>query len=532
MNFQRLQMLRTRYGMSQESFADRLNISRQAVQKWESGAGVPTTNRLVEIANFFNVTIDYLLGNEDIRSGDETFFRDQIVPQYDFLPDKELYSAKLMVEYAQCIDEGKDIEKYHDLLVEISKLPVSKAREDIADVVFNLLYAAGQVPDYNYLEPSDLAGIKKLRKGSFPSMPKPANLESKIHGAWVGKICGCMLGKPVEGMQRSELKKLLKQTNNYPISRYILREELTPEILASVNFNLKRRSYLYVDETHYAPPDDDINYLALAAKTLELYGNEFSSLNTATVWVNSLPKTEYFTAERIAYRNITLGYTPPTSAEYKNPFRELIGGLIRGDYYGYINPGNFEMAAEMGWRDARLSHVKNGIYGEMFSAAMLAAAAVFNDTKTIIECALGEIPVTSRLHEKISCVINAYENGMPYTKWYDDFCKRYDENDEYIWCHVITNAEIVTAALLYGGGDFSRSICMAVGAAFDCDCNGATVGSVLGMMNGIKNIPEEWYSLFNNTLATTVKGFERMTFDELTAMTMKHSSLKHGRNLA
>ena len=84
----------------------------------------------------------------------------------------------------------------------------------------------------------------------------------------------------------------------------------------------------------------------------------------------------------------------------------------------------------------------------------------------------------------------------------------------------------------FGGGDFSRSICMAVGAAFDCDCNGATVGSVLGMMNGIKNIPEEWYSLFNNTLATTVKGFERMTFDELTAMTMKHSSLKHGRNLA
>lgn len=531
MNSQRLQMLRTRYGMSQESFADRLNISRQAVQKWESGSSVPTTGRLVEIADFFNVTIDYLLGNEDIRNSDETFSNDRIIPQYDFLPEKELYSAKLMVEYAQCIDEGKDIEKYRNLLVETSKLPVSKAREDIAEILFNLVYAAGQIPGYNYLEPSDLAGIKKLRKGSFPSMPHPANLESKIHGAWVGKICGCMLGKPVEGIQLSELQKLLKLTNNYPISRYILRDELTPEILASVNFNLKRRSYLYVDETNYAPPDDDTNYLVLVLKTLELYGKEFSSVNAATVWVNSQPKTEYFTAERIAYRNITLGYTPPASAEYKNPFRELIGAMIRGDYFGYINPGNFELAAEMGWRDARLSHVKNGIYGEMFSAAMLAAAAVFDDIKTVIECALGEIPVTSRFHEKICGVIAAYESGVLFSTWYKDFFKRYDENDEYSWCHVIPNAEIVSASLLYGGGDFSKSICMAVGAAFDCDCNGATVGSVLGMMNGIKGIPEQWYKPFNNTLATTVKGLERLSFDELTAMTMKHNRMKQGRSL-
>ena len=530
MDTQRLRMLRTRYGMSQESFADRLNVSRQAVQKWESGESMPTSNRLIEIANLLNVTVDFLLGNEDIRNSEEIFFQDQVVPQYDFLPDKELYSSKLMVEFAQCIDEGKDLEKYRGLLLEVSKLPVSNDREAIADIIFKLTHSTGQRQGYDFLEPSDLASIKKLRKGNFPSMPQPENLESKIRGAWVGKVCGCVLGKPVEGIQLSELDKLLKLTNNYPISRYILSEELTPEVLDKINFNLKHRGNIYVDETNFAPSDDDTNYLVLAMKIIELYGKEFSTLNVATVWINSQPKTDYYTAERIAYRNLTLGYGPPTSAEYKNPYREFIGAMIRGDYFGYVNPGNFELAAEMGWRDGRLSHVKNGIYGEMFSAAMLAAAAVFNDTRSVIECALGEIPVTSRLHERISSVIDAYERGISFHEWYACFFDRYDETREYIWCHVIPNAEIVVASLLYGEGDFSRSICIAVGAAFDCDCNGATVGSVLGMMNGFKSIPEEWYRHFNNTLATTVKGMERVTFDEVTAMTIKHIKMKQTKS--
>ena len=70
-------MLRKKYGWSQEELAERLDISRQSVSKWESGASIPDLERIVGMSQLFGVTTDYLLKDEM----EETEFADGMTPE-------------------------------------------------------------------------------------------------------------------------------------------------------------------------------------------------------------------------------------------------------------------------------------------------------------------------------------------------------------------------------------------------------------------------------------------------------------------
>ena len=215
------------------------------------------------------------------------------------------------------------------------------------------------------------------------------------------------------------------------------------------------------------------------------------------------------------------GYNPPESAIYKNPYREWIGAQIRADYFGYINPGDPETAADMAWRDASISHIKNGIYGEMFAAAMIAAAASTDDIKTIIAAGLGEIPANCRLAEDVKLVVKMFDDGKTSEEAFAKIHEKWDEHSGHGWCHTISNAMIVAASLLYGGGDYGKSICLAVQTGFDTDCNGATVGSIIGMRNGVSGIPEEWYRPLNDKLCTSIFGVGIVKISEMGEKTLK-----------
>ena len=444
-----------------------------------------------------------------------------VLPDYD--PNKgELYSDELMIEYMQCIDEGLDVERFKPLFEAVSALEVSHERERLADVIFSIVSNALVREGYKYNEPSEIAEIKALCKPYEIKMNtcSESELKNRIHGAWLGRVCGCLLGKPVEGMRAHELIPLLKETGNYPMHRYICASDITEEMCNRYEFWL--RDKCWADTVDGMPPDDDTNYTVMAQYIVSRFGRNFTSENVSDTWVRKQPKTAYFTAERVAYVNFINGYAPPVSAIYKNKYREWIGAQIRGDYFGYINPAQPEKAAEMAFRDARISHIKNGIYGEMFASAMIASAAGSDSIEDVIRSGLAQIPYTSRLYEEVMFVLDSFNGGMSYDECYKHIHAKYDEVASHGWCHTIPNAMIVTAALLYGGGDFGKTLCTAVQSGFDTDCNGATAGSVIGMITGADKIDEYWTKPLNNKINTSVLGMENVLITDCVDKTMEH----------
>lgn len=519
-----LNKLRTDAHLSQEQFAELFGVSRQAVQKWESGAVVPDLENLIKISKHFGISLDALVMDSDTRITEELTFNKALKPKYANLDGYESYPFNLDTEYRQSVEEGLDISQYEDVFSAVSRLPQNETKEKLAEVLFDVVLNAKPVELYPYVEPSTLEEIKRLRKNSLPlAKVDKSQLEAKIHGAWMGRICGCLLGKMVEGIRTDELVPFLKQSDNYPMKRYILSSDIRDEVVNQYKFRFPLTCC--ADAVDGMPADDDTNYVVLAQEIIERYGRDFTPYDVSRAWVQMQSKYAYCTAERVAFCNFVKGFEPPESALYKNPFREWIGAQIRGDYFGYINPGNPELAAEMAFRDASISHIKNGIYGEMFAAAMIAAAACSDSIKDVILSGLAQIPHTSRLHEAITHVIENYEAGMTEQACFADIHKLYDEHVRHCWCHTIPNAMIVAAALLYGKGNFGRSICMAVETGFDTDCNGATVGSVLGMLKGIGSIDAVWTAPIHDTLHTAVFGVGTVKISDRVQKTLKHVQL-------
>ena len=181
MQCERLVMLRKKFGLSQESMAERFHVSPQAVQKWENGSSVPDIERLIDIARFFNVSLDTLLREEDVRSVDELRLERDIVPHYQALTDWDLYSSTLRTEYRQSLEEGRDVARYQKVFESVAELSPDRYKEALADVLFHVVKDAPQREEYPYNEPSDLE-----TSGNFALKRTGRFVRRKIFGT------GCM----------------------------------------------------------------------------------------------------------------------------------------------------------------------------------------------------------------------------------------------------------------------------------------------------------------------------------------------------
>lgn len=266
------------------------------------------------------------------------------------------------------------------------------------------------------------------------------------------------------------------------------------------------------------PEDDDLNYPLLNLLLLQRHGKAFTTAELAQLWLDELPAGRTFTAERIAYRNLLSGVEPPLTAARRNPFREWIGAAIRADIHGWTHPGDPAAAAAQAHRDASLTHTANGVYGAMFIAAALAAAA--GGTAGVHEAlaaGLTVVPPRSRLSRAVRFGIDTARAEPDFDTVVDHL---HAALGHYHWVHAVPNAALLAAALTHADGDFSGSICRAVSGGWDTDSNGATAGSLAGLLAGRPDaIPGRWTVPLKNRLATSVAGFDGIGFDTLAHLT-------------
>lgn len=418
-------------------------------------------------------------------------------------------------EIIQREEEGCDVSEAREALVKIDEKNPSKLKK-----VLNDLSRLSLKSGFPYKEPSDLPGIKAER----PEGPRRIKLKisedqilDKILGGWLGRCAGCLLGKPVEGLHKQQIETWLTIADAYPLKTYF---PPLPDLQSAPDWLTRRASRLssLLGHITHMGRDDDIDFTIINLHLLKNSGFKFTASDVGNSWLNNLPYLKVYTAERVAYRNLVNGLVPPETATYMNPYREWIGAQIRADVWGYVTPGVPELGTEFAHRDASLSHVKNGIYGEMLISAMISAAFTTNDIAEIIRIGLSEIPEKSRLKEAVDDVVVW---SKKYSDWRDTWEKIDEKYGRYHRVHTINNAALVLLGLLYGDGDYEKSITISVMGGWDTDCNGATTGSILGVILGSEKLPDKWITPLNNRTDSFVVGYNDSKISDLAKSTFK-----------
>lgn len=278
----------------------------------------------------------------------------------------------------------------------------------------------------------------------------------------------------------------------------------------------------YVKDYDMFSADDDANGPIFFIRALydDAKDREVSAEDIGKSWLNYCREGigmiwwggEGISTEHNAYLNLKRGIPAPQSGSVEQNgivLAEQIGGQILIDCWGLIYPGDFKKAAYFAEMAASVSHDKEGLYGARFIAACISKAFHAESVQEIIDAGLSVIPEESTYAKVVNSVI-AFHLQQP-----EDFreCRNYLEDewgyDKYPGiCHIIPNAGVCVLALLYGNGDFARTIEIATMCAWDTDCNAGNVGTILGVYGGINEIPDHYRKPVNDCIvASSVSGY-------------------------
>jgi ADP-ribosylglycohydrolase len=309
----------------------------------------------------------------------------------------------------------------------------------------------------------------------------------KVYACWLGKSIGGTLGMPFEGQ---------RETHNLTFYEPVPKEPV---------------------------PNDDLDLQLLWLKALEENGPNINAHTLAQYWLKYVVVdwNEY----GIGKKNVRKGILPPLSGHFNNPWRDSNGAWIRSEIWACLFPGVPSLAAKYAFEDACVDHgVAEGTYAEVFMASLESAAFVIKDRDELLKIAFSYIPKDCGVAESVRTAIRAWREGLD---WRTARERVVEASRKTGWFMAPQNVAFVILGWLYGEGDFGKSICTAVNCGDDTDCTGATLGSLLGILNGTKGIPKEWREPISENIANVaIGGFQPpKTIRELTERVVKMAKI-------
>ena len=281
-----------------------------------------------------------------------------------------------------------------------------------------------------------------------------SEIEDKLLACWIGKNIGGTVGGPFEG---------------------------STEMHDIAGFTTAKGEPL---------PNDDLDLQITWLMTLERVGVKATDANAlAHSWLMYL--TPYWNEYGIAQKNLKLGLLPPLSGEYDNKlWRNSNGAWIRTEIWACLAPGFPNISIKYAIMDASVDHgLGEGTYAAIFTAAMESIAFVESDIRKIVEIALTYIPESCRTAQCVRCVLEEYDKGTDYK---DTRATVVELTKDLGLFQAPNNIGFVVIGLIYGQGDFKKSIIYTVNCGDDTDCTAGTVGALLGILGGTDGIPKDW----------------------------------------
>jgi ADP-ribosylglycohydrolase len=295
---------------------------------------------------------------------------------------------------------------------------------------------------------------------------------SRVLGCWMGKNIGGTLGAPFEWK---------RQVNDVTFYTH----DLSGEPL----------------------PNDDLDLQLLWLIVMEETGIELDPATLAEYWL--LYITPHWSEYGTSKVNMRAGLLPPLCGTVNNVQKDSCGSFIRSEIWACIAPAFPRLAARYAYNDAVVDHGNGeGVYAEMFCAALESAAFVVQDMNELIRIALSYIPAQCGVAQAVACVQESMRSGQTWLEARDELLTRYRGSVKFGtisqrdmekgfasgrpgW-DAPANVAIAVLGLLYSAGDFDKLMSITVGCGEDTDCTAATAGAIFGLLHGIDAIPQRW----------------------------------------